>query len=1095
MPYEEKCAPIAVLLCALALAASLTVLDAAAQRERQTVLVLPKIPPHARPVLLPQVGHSETIFSVAFSPDGRKLASGSADQTILIWDLETGQAQRTLKGQQGVNPVDSVSFSLDGKKLASGSRDGIKIWDITAGQVEKELDGSSPVSFSPDGRTLAGRLRRGVVAIWDVQSGQVVRTLSRDTDIVNSLSFSADGSRLAWGCRDETVVVWDLQTGRIENTLGRHRPEPIPSSLAPALNAVAFSRDGRKLAAAGGGRLDERRHHYVTGRITIWDVATARADKTWEGHSGRVTSVAFSADEKELNSCSGDGVIMWDVASGQARKTYKGLAGWPGSLSLSRDGKKLAVGTGKTVTILDADSLRLATTLRGHTSGVLSASFSPDGKKLASSSYDHTIAIWNAESGQAEKTLTLSRPPGAFPSAALSVSFSPDCKKLASASDDGTVVIWDVDSWHAEKTLRGHRSSVESVSFSPDGRRLASGSWDADSPVIIWDVATGRTQKILTGPTGAGGPVCFCHDGKKLASGSIRDGTVTIWDTEAGQAEMTLKGHTDGVPSVSFTPDGKRLASASGDKTVIIWDAVSGRPSKTLKLGALPRGLSFSPDGTKLATSAGETVIIWGTEAGQAEMTLTGHTSWVNSVSFSPNGQMLASSSFDGTVKLWDVCRALGERPTREVATLVAGDGGTCWLASTPEGYYDCSLGADNLVAWQLGDCIYPFDQFAEKFHRPDLVRKALAGKDISNAPPLDSTQIPPNIAFASPEYGAEVAGDKVEVAIEVAGVYPIKRVELSVNGRTVPAEVARALEVEKLAEKERTFHVTVPLPPNEPQVRLRAVAYDSELLKSRPAELFLQRAGMKEQPGKLYLLAIGVSRYQNPAWNTLQYADADAKAFAETFGKAQGGQYEKVEQRLLTDQEATVSNVKFALRGLKDTVTEGDVAVVFAAGHGIEQAGDYYFLCHDTKEADLANTALPWQDFVNVLREVRAKRLLLFVDTCHAGFVTGWRTTDNLIDRLNRKAGALVFSASRGEEASMERADWGHGAFTKGLLEGLEGKADTENDGRITLQELRDFVIPRVEELTDNRQHPYLPRLQEFEPQAVVARSIGGVS
>jgi uncharacterized caspase-like protein len=285
-------------------------------------------------------------------------------------------------------------------------------------------------------------------------------------------------------------------------------------------------------------------------------------------------------------------------------------------------------------------------------------------------------------------------------------------------------------------------------------------------------------------------------------------------------------------------------------------------------------------------------------------------------------------------------------------------------------------------------------------------------------------------------------------------------------------------------------FRVTVPLPPNEPNVRLRAVAYDTELLKSRPAELFLRRAGLQEQPGKLFVLAIGVSRHQNPDWNTLQYADDDAVAFADTFVKQQGRQYESVEKRVLTNQDATVQNVKFAQRELKDTAAETDVAVVFVAGHGIEQGGDYYFLCHDTKETDLENTALPWRDFANVLREVRAKRVLLLVDTCHAGFVTGWRTTDQLIDRLNRKAGVLVFAASRGEEISWENPDWKHGAFTKALVEGLEGQADMQpQDGQVTLQELKDFVIPRVEELTDHQQHPYLPRLQDFEPQAVVAK------
>jgi len=279
-------------------------------------------------------------------------------------------------------------------------------------------------------------------------------------------------------------------------------------------------------------------------------------------------------------------------------------------------------------------------------------------------------------------------------------------------------------------------------------------------------------------------------------------------------------------------------------------------------------------------------------------------------VSLSTDGRRLASASWDGTTKIWDVERVLREGQPIELATLITLDDRDEWLVTTPGGYYDCSLEAASFVVWRLGEHLYPFDQFEAKFHRPDLVRKALAGEDISDARPLDGTQIPPNVTFASPKYGAEVTGDTVDALIETAGVYPIKRVDLSVNGRPLAAEVASALDLPQPNEKEHTFRVTVPLPPGESQVRLRAVAYDTELLRSRPAELFLRRAGVKPQPGRLLVVAIGLSQYENPAWNTLQYADDDAIALAEEFAKHHSRGYSSVEKRVLTDQQATVSNV-----------------------------------------------------------------------------------------------------------------------------------------------------------------------------------------
>jgi hypothetical protein len=204
------------------------------------------------------------------------------------------------------------------------------------------------------------------------------------------------------------------------------------------------------------------------------------------------------------------------------------------------------------------------------------------------------------------------------------------------------------------------------------------------------------------------------------------------------------------------------------------------------------------------------------------------------------------------------------------------------------------------------------------------------------------------------------------------------------------------------------------------------------------------------------------------------------------------GKPYSDVKTTLLTDGQATLSNLTFALRQLKDTATENDVALIFLAGHGVIKDGVFYFASCEVNRADIPGTALDWRQFIATLRDVRAKRVLVLADTCQSGGIVGEKPMDNdeLARKLNREAHRLVFTAATRDECSIERAEWGHGAFTKALLEALAGKADTRHDGQLTFQQLRDYVPARVAELTDGRQHPQLPFLDQFEPDAVFART-----
>ena len=282
-------------------------------------------------------GHSDSIMSIAFSPDGKRLASGSADKTIKVWDTQTGALKQTLTGHS--NGVHSLEFSPDGRTLASGSDDKtIKLWEAQTGALKLTLPGhNSPVhtiAFSPDGKYLASGSTDKTIKLWDTQTGALRQTLTGHSDTVKHVAFSPDGKHLASGSDDKTIKVWDTQTGALKQTLTGH---------TGGVHAIAFSPDGKYLAS---GSIDMT--------IKFWDTQTGALKQTITGHSNGVHAVAFSPDGKHLASGSNDKTMkVWNVQTGALEQT-----------------------------------------LSGHGDAVMALAFSPTGKYLASGSMDKTIKLW-----------------------------------------------------------------------------------------------------------------------------------------------------------------------------------------------------------------------------------------------------------------------------------------------------------------------------------------------------------------------------------------------------------------------------------------------------------------------------------------------------------------------------------------------------------------------------------------------------------------------------------------------------------------------------------------------------------------------------
>jgi WD40 repeat protein len=576
-------------------------------------------------------GHMWIATAVAFSHDGKRLASAGYDRTVVLWDVESRKVLATLKGHDG--RVNCLTFSPDGKYLASAGDDKpIILWAADSGTLLGSLQGHDKtvrgVAFSPDGKRLASASDDKTVILWDIDSRRALATLDHVTE-VRSVAFSPDGERLASAGSDNLIFLWDVSTRRDIAVLKGH---------GATVTGVAFSPDGKRLASASSDRT-----------IMVWEIGTGSRLNTLTGHDGGVNGVAFSPDGEWLASASWDRtVIIWNLRTSKPGNTLRGHGDWVNAVAVSPDGRWMA-SAGNDGTILWDLATRKSLVAFKNESGVRGGGdhvvFSRDGTRLAVA-FDDSVLLWDVVTRKALARLGHTSPVAA-------VSFSPDGRSLTLARADGTVELRDSETGKASVTLKGHSLPVNGVAFSPDGAWLVSAS--ADATAVLWDVKTGAPMALESPKGGPLTSVAFSPDGKRIASGS-NSGTVTLWDVDTRKVLGTSKGHGRRVTRVAFSPDSKRLTSASLDEAVVLWDVETLKWFRLDGHKSAVTGVAFSPDGKRIASgSYDKSVILWDVETRRVLATLSGLTAEVKGVAFSPDGQYLALSSADRTVSLWEV--------------------------------------------------------------------------------------------------------------------------------------------------------------------------------------------------------------------------------------------------------------------------------------------------------------------------------------------------------------------------------------------------------------------------------------------------------
>jgi WD40 repeat protein len=547
-------------------------------------------------------GHSDGVSGVVFSPDGLRLASTSRDLTTKIWDAGTGQVACTIRHD---DRVQGLAFSPNGRFLATGGyyNQTVWLWDAQSGQKVRTFKGLTGlvngVAFSPDGRRLAGwsgAAGKGEIKLWDWETGLEVLSIEHPASIVD-VAFSPDGQRLAGGSSDKTIRVWDAQTGRVLFTISGHTAR---------VDAVTFSPDGTYLAS---GCEDQT--------VRVWEAATGQEVACHKGHKDhdRIGGVAFSPDGQWLASASTDATVkVWRATTDPRAYALAGHGRMIAEVKVSPDGQTLASASDDgTIRTWDLASHRQVLSIPAHDAGVESVTFSPDGKCLASGGKDRLVKVWDVKTGTELLSLSGHTAP------VTSVAFSPDGTRLASASGTydqkvfnliaGEAKLWDARTGKELHVLSGDGHGVSCVAFSPDGQRLACGG---DKQVTVWDVLSGRQRLVLPAHTDTVVGIAFSPDGQQLATASY-DKTVKVWDATSGTPIFTFPGHVARVTCVAFSPDGERLASGGDDRTIRIVVARTGEEALSLKGTVGPvHSLAFSPDGHFLVSGGWDHLLrVW----------------------------------------------------------------------------------------------------------------------------------------------------------------------------------------------------------------------------------------------------------------------------------------------------------------------------------------------------------------------------------------------------------------------------------------------------------------------------------------------------
>jgi WD40 repeat protein/uncharacterized caspase-like protein len=996
-----------------------------------------------------QLGHSDGVSALCYSPDGKYLVSGGGDNTIKIWDMSNGLLLRTLIGHK--QPIKSVAVSKDSKRIASGSEDNsIKIWELSTGNLLHTLKGHKEdverVCYNNTGLLMASAGEKEI-KIWNASTGVLIKTITGHTEDIGDIAFSPDGSTIVAGddgYGENTIKFWEVSSGKLLRTFKVSKYGIVKIAYSPdgqkvtyaagsgfnfgevgcinalsgttsfsikdssGLRALAYNKEGKKILYGGYN------NKLITAEALSGKILSSVSTKA----SGPVKDIVFSTDGKYMACAMGWRIYIYDNASGKQLRDIVTLNDHVWSLSLSNDGAYMATAGGNiygvnSVRLWDIKQGKLLKTHKGHKDWILSVAIGSNNKYIASGSADRTTAYYEMPGVNSMNLYRSVSGNLQISDAPINcVAIHPNGKFIASVSDDGKIIYMrpGMSTYHL---LESQNKGLASVCFTPDGKQLIVGTHNGK--VEVWST---ETKTLIT------------SFDSHIYNFNVLDSLSAIPYGTNMNIPILNTVSTVSVMSVNISPDGKYLASAGGAE-VKIWETGTWKLIKTLDKNSGLTSVVISHNGKYIATgNADRTVKLWDVAEGKLLQTFSGHQNEVRSVVFSKEDNYIFSGSLDTQVKVWNLVTG------KETLTyMVMANSDDDFMIMTPDGYYMATKGATKAVGFRVGNKTYPFEQFDLKFHRPDLVLKEISkiaynsevGSPNENMiksyyaaytkrlkkmgfteDMLGNDLHLPEVKITSASLSAVSTNKNISFDVKASdSKYLLDRLNVYVNDVPIYGTNGIPLKDKKVNPLSQKINLEL----NQGKNTVKVTTLNNKGVESLSESFTINYQPATTVKPDLYIVALGISVYKEEKMN-LNYAAKDARDIVKLFA-LQKDKYNKVVVDSILDHQATLQNILDLKKKLMQTKVD-DQVVLFIAGHGLlDKNLDYFLATYDVNFSDPASGGLPYEKLEHLLDGIPARNKILLMDACHSGEVDKEEVT--LATNQNTEQGEITFRAVPG--------------------------------------------------------------------------------
>lgn len=745
------------------------------------------------PRLVAQLGHSETLSSVLFSPDGKHILTASEDGTARLWEIGTGKEVQRFEGHFSIL---SAEISPDGKYVLTAIDDKTAcLWDIVTGKEVQRFVGHSEnlfsAIFSPDGKSVLTGSADGTVRLWQSSTGKEIQRFKAHPNSQSLAIFSPNGKYILTASGDKAVGLWDAATGKERRGFVGHSGRITSAIFSPDSRYILTASEDKsaRLWEVGTGKEIQRftgRLPMLSAEITpdgksvltasedgiarLWNVATGKEVRRFEENASTLFWATLSPDGSTVLTANGDTAVrLWNTATGKEVRRFDRGSGFVRSAVFSSDSRYLLVGGYNTASLWEVATGKEIHQLAGQADFLSSAIFSPNGKYVLTEGKDRATCLWDIASGR-----KIQRFAGYFRELSKDV-FSPDSQHLLTANEDNTLRLTELLTSKEIQRFVGHSAGITSAIFSPDGGYVLTVSKDLSAR--LWEVGTGKEIRRMEGGSHRIYAAIFSPNGKyvltteKILDDTRKDRVNRLWDIETGKILRQFATQAS-LLSVIFSPDSSQILITIDNKNVRLWDAVTGKEIQRFEgVAGFVESTAFSSDGTRVLIATGSyddnryTASLWEVATGKEIQRFEGHTHRINTAVFSTDGKYVLTASRDNTTRLWDAVTGIEVRrfighagmvysavfspdgkhvltaswdatarlwdvaTGKELGSLLSFTDGT-WAVTDPEGRFDGSNeGGVTWLYWVLGLEPIELSQLKSFYYEPGLLARLFAGR------------------------------------------------------------------------------------------------------------------------------------------------------------------------------------------------------------------------------------------------------------------------------------------------------------------------------------------------------------------------------